>query len=128
MLEESTMKLTFRTERLDVFKIHCQRDEGYTSTDVYLGFHREGKTVYPCFHNVVCTTVDVKCVAWIETLHGEGRGFASELLQGIVEHEKLKEPLYPDVAISERAARLFAKHEKWFADHTGKPLARPTRK
>jgi hypothetical protein len=111
-----TMKLTFRTERLDVFKIPCERDNGYTSTAVYLGFHREGSKVYPCFHNVVCCTVDIKCVAWIETIHGEGRGFASELLNGIVEYEKLAEPMYPDLAISERAARLFAKHETWFAE------------
>jgi hypothetical protein len=110
------MKPTFRTQRLDVFKIECRRDGDYTPTDVYLGFHREGKKVYPVFYNVVCCTVDVKCVAWIETVHGEGRGYASELLAGIVEHEKLTEPMYPDIAISERAKRLFTKHEKWFAE------------
>jgi hypothetical protein len=120
------MKHTFQTERLDVFKIPCQREGGYAETDVYLGFHREGKDVYPVFHNVVCCTVDVKCVAWIETVYGEGRGYASELLRGIVEHERLKEPLYPDVAISERAKRLFDKHEKWFAEAKG-PLKAPPR-
>ena len=112
------MQATFRTERLDVFKTTCQRDGGYTTTDVYLGFHREGNNVYPCFHNVMCSTVDTTCVAWIETIYGEGRGYASELLRGIVEHEKLAEPLYPDKAISERAERLFAKHDKWFAERT----------
>jgi hypothetical protein len=119
------MKLTFRTERLDVFKIACEREGGYTPTDVYLGFHREGKDVYPCHYNVICCTVDVKCVAWIETVHGEGRGFASELLSGIVDHEKLKEPMYPDLAISERAKRLFDQHEKWCAE---KGIATKTRR
>jgi hypothetical protein len=108
------MKQAFQTERLDVFKAACQRDGGYTSTDLYLGFHREGKTVYPCFYNVLCCTVDVKCVAWIETVYGQGRGYATELLNGIAEYEKLKEPMFPDIAISEMAKKLFAKHEKWF--------------
>jgi hypothetical protein len=110
------MQQAFQTERLDVYKTTCQREGGYTSTDVYMGFHREGKSVYPCFFNVVCCTVDTKCVAWIETVHGGGRGYATELLNGIVEHEKLREPLYPDLAISERAERLFKRHEAWFAE------------
>ena len=89
------MQATFRTERLDVYKTSCQRDGGYTTTDVYLGYHRQGNKVYPCFHNVICSTVDVKCVAWIETVYGEGQGYASELLRGIVEHEKLRRTALP---------------------------------
>ena len=46
------MKTAFQTDRLDVFKIEPEREDGYSGTDVYLGFHRCGQDVWP-YHPVV---------------------------------------------------------------------------
>ena len=42
------------------------------------------------------------------------QGLAFELLNGIMAHERLKFPLYPDITIGPEGDGLFAKHEAWF--------------
>lgn len=109
------MKPTFRTERLDVFKVECQRDEGFASPCTYLAFPRDvDENEYPWHHSLECCTLDDRCVVWIEALHHERQGYAFDLLNGIAEHEQLNEPLYPDRAISKASSALFAKHQRWF--------------
>jgi hypothetical protein len=108
---------TFQTERLDVFKVECQREEGFASPTVYLAFPRDvEENEYPWHHSIECCTLDDNCVVWIETSHHERQGYALDLLNGIVEHEQLTQPMYPNKANSNASAALFTKHRKWFEE------------
>ena len=107
------MKTAFQTDRLDVFKIEPEREDGYSGTDVYLGFHRCGQDVWP-YHPVVMCCTQNGCVKWIDNQHMPRQGLAFELLNGIMAHERLKFPLYPDITIGPEGDGLFAKHEAWF--------------
>jgi hypothetical protein len=109
------MKPTFQTKRLDVFKVECERSDGFASPSLYLAFPRDiDGNVYPWHHSVECATLDDTCVVWIETLHNERQGYALDLLNGIIDYERLEQPMRPDMAISKASESLFKKHEKWF--------------
>lgn len=113
------MKPTFQTERLIVFKIEVERDPT-SGFDLYLAYER-AENAHPYCQTVECSTASGEnCVLWVETRGRVREGFALELLNGIAEHERFKEPLYPNYTIKDLANALFDKHAQWFSSQRGK--------
>jgi hypothetical protein len=107
------MKPTFQTQRMLVYKTQINR-EPQGAFDLYLAYERQEKD-HPYVQIVECSTAcDDNCVLWIETRKRPREGFALELLNGIAQHERFKEPMYPNYTISGMADALFVKHADWF--------------
>jgi hypothetical protein len=104
----------FKTDRLDVYSVCCERPSGFYSPTVYLAFHRR-RDSYPHHWTVACAVVNDDQVIWIETPHLSREGFALELLNGIASHLDLKQPLYEDTTIGHGGALIEA-HKRWFAE------------
>ncbi len=107
------MRPTFQTKRLLVYKIPVEHGPDSTF-DLYLGYQRD-ESDHPYRHIVDCAKASGEnCVLWTETHERPREGFALELLNGIVVHERFKEPLYPNYTIREAGNALFNRHDEWF--------------
>lgn len=108
------MTPAFSTERLNAFKVECDRPQEFYSVDIYIAFQRDEDVRWPAVFCTLCSG-DVRYVEYIHTATAEGRkGLALDLLLALSDHLEITRPLVGHRYTWE-GKRLFAANHKAFA-------------